>query len=202
MDTTRLQEFDLSFPGIWIEGKDRDWAFNVQHILSLVEGLFVEAVASYGLFQPITFENMRKLRETQRSRYEECLNLLYAKAFVFALHGIEKLLQHLCDKSMHPPSEIQKLYDDYMSSFGQLKHIRDSAIHIEDRGRGVNRKQEPIPTHILVIGGFIDNCFTFSGEDGKPYGVEISEATLKTAKSIIQRIIDSYQWSNIGVPIL
>ncbi len=173
MDTECLKRFDLSFPGIWIEGEDRDWAHKVKHGLSIIEGLFVEAVASYALFQPITYENIRKRFEEQESIYEGCLKGLYAKAFVFALHGIEKLLQYLSLDEMRPPIEVQGLCNDYKEIFGPLKHIRDSAIHIEDRGRGVTRKQKPIPTYILVLGSFIDNRFTFTGEDGKQYGVEM-----------------------------
>jgi hypothetical protein len=194
MDTERLKRFDLHFPGTWIEGEDRDWAFDVQHVLSLVEGLFVEAVASYALFQPITAENIRKPFEERESKYKACLNGVYAKAFVFALHVIEKLLRRLSQDDMHPSVKVQSLYDEYKGIFGPLKHIRDSAIHIEDRGRGVTRKQDPIPARILVIGGFVGNSFSFTGEDGKLYEVEISETTLEAARRLIQDIINVYQW--------
>ena len=94
---------------------------------------------------------------------------------------------------MFKPTRITTLLE-YKNLFGHLKHIRDSAIHIEDRGRGVNRNQKPINTHIIVIGCFIERRFTFTGEDGKQYEIEISDATLNVAKEIIQKIINSYVW--------
>ena len=198
MNNEHLKRFDLQFPGIWIDNEDRDLAFNIQNILSLIQTLFIEAVASYGLFQQITPEKIRKSFE-EESRYERCLNGLYAKSFVFALNGIEKLLQSLVDENMYPPIEVSKLYEEYKKVFGHLKHIRDSAIHVEDRGRGFTRKQKPIAAQILVIGSFRDNFFTFSGENGQLYEVEISCATLDTAKEIIQKVIDSFKWTGIGI---
>jgi hypothetical protein len=193
-----LKQFDLTFPGHWIKGEDRDEAFQTQHILSLIQDLFTEAVVSYALFQPITSENVRdyiaRFERRDESQYERCLNGLYAKAFVFALDGIEKLLNRLSE-NWNPPKEINRLYEEYKKYFGHLKHIRDSAIHIEDRGRGVTRKGKRLDTNIIVLGCFNERRYTFTGEDGMQYEIEISEATLNTAKSIIQDIINSYSWT-------
>ena len=194
MDYDSLNKFDLYFPGHWIEGKDREQAFSVFNTLCLVQGLFVEAVTAYALFQPITQENVYEYLRKEVSPYERCLNGLYAKTFVFALHGIEKLLYRLTVEP-NAPNEIKRLYDEYRDLFGQLKHIRDSAIHIEDRGRGVTRRQQPLDTHIIVLGGFIERRFTFTGEDGNQYEIEISDSTLNMAKEIIQKTINSYGWS-------
>jgi hypothetical protein len=192
-----LKQFDLAFPGHWIEGEDRDRASQVQHILSLIQGLFTEAVVSCALFKPITGANIKdciaRFRKGDESAYERCLNGLYAKAFVFALDGIQKLL-HRLSESLNPPQEVNRLYKEYKKHFGHLKHIRDSAIHIEDRGRGKTRTQKPLDTYIIVLGCFIEKRYAFTGEDGKQYEIEISETTLKTAKRIIQKIINSYSW--------
>jgi hypothetical protein len=193
-----LKQFDLTFPGRWIKAEDRDQAFQAQHTLSLIQGLFIEAVVSYALFKPITAENVRdymaRFERGDETPYERCLNGLYAKAFVFALDGIEKLLNRLV-VMCNQPEEIKHLHEEYKKLFGHLKHIRDSAIHIEDRGRGKTRKQESLDTHIIVLGSFIERRYTFTGEDGRQYEIEISESTLKTAKSIIQEIINSYSWT-------
>lgn len=194
IDDDSLKKFDLYFPGHWIDDEDREWAFRVYNTLSLAKGLFVEAVAAYALFYPISQENVSEYTRKDVSPYEHCLNGLYAKAFVFALHSIEKLLYRLSvDKKR--PNEIERLYEEYKNLFGHLKHIRDSAIHIEDRGRGVTRHQQPLKAPIIVIGSFIEKRFTFTGEDGNQYEVDISDATLNMAKEIIQKIINSYGWS-------
>ena len=193
MITDSLRQFDLHFPGTWIEGADRNWAFENYLVLRHVQDLFVEAVAGYSLFRPITADNFRESIQRDQSPYERCLNALYAKAFVFALDGIAKLLSRLC-KHLHPPAAIRPLCEDYERQFGQLKHIRDSAIHIEDRGRGKTRYQQPVNANVLILGSFIERRFVFTGEDGKQYEVEISDTTLLRAKEIIQKIINMYPW--------
>jgi hypothetical protein len=194
MDVNNLKRFNLSFPGNWINSEERDQAFQTQHILGLIQDLFTEAVAAHALFRPITAENVHDYINRDKSPYESCLNGLYAKAFVFALDGIEKLLNRL-SMNLNPPQEVKRLHEEYKRQFGHLKHMRDSAIHIEDRGRGVTRHQKPLNTHVIVIGCFIERRFTFTGEDGNQYEVEICEATLNKAKAIIQDIINSYSWS-------
>ena len=189
-----LSQFDLYFPSVWIESKDRDWAFKNYLVLRQIESLFIESVAAYSFFKPMTAENYQDYIDKDHSPYEGCLNGLYAKSYVFALDGIGKLLSRLCHK-LWPPPAVLPLVEKYNNQFGHLKHIRDSAIHIEDRGRGVTRTQEPINTNVLVLGSFIERRFLFTGEDGKQYEVEISDVTLNCARAIIQEIINAYSWS-------
>jgi hypothetical protein len=196
-----LKQFDLTFPGYWLEGEDRDQAFQISHTLNMIQSLFTEAVASYASFQPLTSENINdhfeKWTNNDETPYERCLNGIYAKAFVFALDGIEKLFNHLVT-SYSSPEKVKHLHEEYRKLFGHLKHIRDSAIHIEDRGRGKTRKQKPLNTYIVHLGCFIEKRYTFTGEDGKQYEVEISEATLNKAKAILQEAINSYSWIEVG----
>lgn len=192
MNPKQLTQFDLHFPGHWIEGTDRNWASESYLVLSNIQGLFIEAVAAYSKFDPITEKNYKN--KIYESPYSRSLNSIYAKAFVFALDGINKLLSRLC-KYLDPPATIKTLRKEYESRFGHLKHIRDSAIHIEDRGRGKTRHEKPLNTSIIIIGSFIDRRFGFTGEDGKQYEIEISDITLLSAKEIIQKVINSYTWS-------
>lgn len=156
---------------------------------------FINSIISSSYFFCLFFvlHILEKIEEI-KSPYESCLNKLYAKVFVYALNNIEKLIFKL-PKDEKNQVCIKKLIDNYRNYFGYLKHIRDSAMHIEDRGRGLNRNKERIDTNLLIIGGFLDNRFTFTGEDGKQYEVEISENTLDIAREIIQKIINSYTWT-------
>jgi hypothetical protein len=189
-----LRQFDLHFPGDRIDDvdRDRDWAWENQLVLYYVQDLFAEAVLAYSLFLPLTVTEDKVHR---LSRCEMRLNSLYAKAFVFALDGIEKLFSRLT-----PPKEVIPLCDKYKMEFGHLKHIRDSAIHIEDRGLGKDRYKRPLENidNMLRLGCFfgtsITNRYGFTGEDGKYYGIEISDTTLLKAQELIQDIINAYPW--------
>jgi hypothetical protein len=200
MDLDNLTQFDLVFPGSWIEDEDRDRASQVNRVLHMVQSLFIEAVTSYALFSPLVPEKNRNdyiERHLHESPYKRCLNSIYAKTFVFALYNIKSLLSKLAN--MHPPSEVKEFVKKYNDRFGHLKHIRDSATHIEDRGLGLNRDGKQISTNLLILGSFLERRFTFSGENGMQYEIEISDQTLSAAKEIIQAIINSYTWTGFGI---
>lgn len=192
MDTSKLKKFDLSFPGHWIAGSDRDWASETALILSLAESEFICAVASYAMFEPVTASNFQQF-DLGQSKYERCLNGIYATSFIVSLNAISKLLEAL-KKYLRPPNTVITFISEYESAFGHLKHIRDSMAHIEDRGRGVDKYQRRIPTNFLILGAFIERRFGFTASDGKFYEIELSESTLSSAQQILQKIINAYGW--------
>jgi len=193
VNCSKLSKFDLVSAGHLISGEDRDRAFQAAIVLGHIKSSFIEAVAAFALFQPVTEDNFRKWYEQRQSPYERCLNSIYAKAFVLSLDAIEKLLSRLC-QYLSPPPGVTSFHNEYQSHFGHLKHIRDSAIHIEDRGRGLTRKQSTLKSRVIELGNFHVNRITFTGEDGKTYTVEISEVTLNQAHRILQGVINAYEW--------
>lgn len=195
MNAIALSKFDLIFPSSWIGGTDRNVAFETGLILGHIEGAFVEAVAACSLFGPLTREKVSRLHTL--SRYESCLDSIYAKAFVFSLHDIGKLLRELSERP-DAPAGLKSLYYTYWRYFGHAKHMRDSVMHVEDRGIGLNKLKERIKANLLILGSFIGSPegtrFVYTGADGKQYEIEISEATLETVHEILQSVINSYPW--------
>ncbi len=197
MDVEKLQKFDLSFPGHLIDGEDRTWAFQTAHILYLVESQFCRAVASYAMFKPMTADEIKQYLEQTPSSYERCLNNIYAEAFVYSLNAIRMLLKKLRD-TLNPPDKARRLISEYETQFKNLEYIRDSAMHIEDRGRGVDKYQKGIASALIVLGGINGKRFGFTGYNGNLYEIEISQDTLMNAHEIIQSLINSYDWRNAG----
>ena len=196
MDITRLEKFDLTYPGHWIAGPDRDWASETAQMLSLAESEFIEAVASFAMFEPVTATNVKQSLHITRSKYKSCLNSIYARAFVYSLNTIRMLLNKL-QEHFNPPDAAKVLISEYDNRFRNLKHIRDSSVHIEDRGRGIYRrkgKEHEVQSTVIVLGCFSERRFDFTGEDGRCYGEEISESTLLLAHRILQAIINAYNW--------
>ena len=118
---------------------------------------------------------------------------IFAKSFVYSLDTISKQLGKLSQISGNKGERIA-LCELYSKEFMDLKYIRDSSMHIEDRGLGLDRKLKQIKTQVLVIGGFINNCYSYSGSDGKNYQIEISTKIARKAGNIIQNIINTYVW--------
>jgi hypothetical protein len=197
MDVEQLRKFDLIFPGHLIDGEDRALAFQTAHILYLVESQFCRAVVSYAMFKPVTADQIKEYLEQTPSSYERSLNNIYAEAFVFSLNTIRMLLRKL-KETLNPPDNARRLISEFETQFKNLEYIRDSAMHIEDRGRGVDKYQRSITSALLVLGGINGKRFGFTGHNGNLYEIEISQDTLINAHGIIQSLIDSYDWRRAG----
>lgn len=195
MNIDQLSKFDLCKPGHWVAGSDRDWAFETYYILSLIDHEFIEAVSAYAMFKPLTPENIKDYLDRKPSKYEDCLNCIYARAFVLSLDSISKLLGALeLERYLNPPANVRNLILQYEKKFGHVKHIRDSISHIEDRGRAKDKYQKRIPGNILILGSFTGSRYEFTAGDGTCYGIDINESTLFSAHEIFQSIINEYTW--------
>jgi hypothetical protein len=136
MNPNNFSRFDLTFPGNCIAGDDRDLASETLRLLKIVKDQFFRAVVSCSLFPPISERNIGNHLDEHLSEYEACLNSIYATTLVLSLDTIVKLL-HTLQRNLEPPTQVRDFVDKYQEQFGHLKYIRDSIMHIEDRGRGV-----------------------------------------------------------------
>jgi hypothetical protein len=192
IDNVEIDKFKLVFPGFWISGKDRELASEALNILELVNDLFLEVIVSFTLFDPISKKTEAKKVKYYRY-YGTTINNIFSKSFVICLNNIQKLLEKI------PPNirstVFRKYFVEYKKNFSYLVHIRDSIVHIEDRGLGLDNNKKIIESHFLVLGCYLNgNVYTFSGKDGKVYEVDISEKTVMLAKDILQNIINSFEW--------
>jgi hypothetical protein len=191
MEISQLEKFNFTYPGHWVSGSDREWAFEIANILSLMEREFICAVASYSMFEPITINNVNCTID--QSKYSRSLNSIYAREFVYSLDSISKILKVL-NSQIGLPGAVHKLISEYDINFENLKHIRDSAAHIEDRGRALGKDRKKISSTIIILGCFNERRFEFTASNGKCCGVDISESTLLLAHRILQAIINAFTW--------
>jgi hypothetical protein len=155
-----------------------------------VQDEFIIAVASFLKYKPITYKSERKRLSRPVSKYDSSLNTIYARSFVLSLDLINKLLKTLTN----PPESAKTAINQYNSKFGRLRHIRDSIAHIEARGRGLDKNNKKLRTHVIVLGGFGEKGYDITGADGKEYHIDITEETLLFARDSIQSVIDGYLW--------
>ena len=190
MNLSELQKFDFTHPGHWIVGADRDWAGETSQVLGLMEYEFVLAATSYAMFEPVTQGTMEDHRSS--SVYERCLNSIYATSFVFSLDSITKLLEVL--NRLNPPEPVPTLISEYRVQFGDLRYVRDSVAHNEDRGRGLDKDRKALSTPLIILRCFNQTRFECTGSDGACHGIDISESALLDAHRILQDILNAYSW--------
>ena len=176
-----LDKFELRLPLSMRISGDPQSAWDTKLILSIIVREYERAVVALAMFDLGRFR--------RGTKYELILNNIAAREFVLSLDAITNVLEYLTP--LRPPDGVRQLIRSYKGTFGYLTHIRDSFIHIEQRGRLRDRENKRL-RGMTVISCFKDRLWMFSGKDGKKYSVKISEDTLLPVRDIVQKIIDAY----------
>jgi hypothetical protein len=138
--------------------------------------------------------------------YEHALPFIYARSFLFALDGIDKFLGVLVQEPSLPPG-VEMARQRFIGSFPQLREVRNSTAHAEDRTRGLGRGGKPLQLHpvtnpmvhapgggVLIVESLNGNCFGSTMADGHYGEVEVSAGSVAEARDCIQQVIDAFRW--------
>ena len=127
--------------------------------------------------------------------YRERVKHIYLHVYIYALDSFSKLLDKLCDRS-DAPADIAIERRRLKTALPSLKAIRDSAHHIEDRGRKRGRREEPIDTHILTISVRTgDNELSYTAENGSHARIAASLENTEMIRSVLQNVIYAFEWA-------
>lgn len=130
---------------------------------------------------------------------------IHAKSFLYNLDAIGNILKVL-SKIKGVPQEVIKAKESFTLSFPNLRKVRNSSQHIEDRGRGLGIGQQPLQLKpidnffikatggVLVLESLNGNCFGSTMDNGEYGEVEISLDSLLIARECIQNVINAFEW--------
>jgi hypothetical protein len=150
------------------------------------------------LFEEINAPSLDdKLALTDAVLKNKQLRHLYAKSFVYALDTISQLVRVISELDQLPIAACDQC-EIFLTEFDSCRDIRNSFQHIEDRLRGIGRNKKPIPSPILILGGFHGNCFGATTSEGKYVDIEISSATISKAETILKNLIWCFNWLGPG----
>jgi len=246
----------VTIPGRWLDAEDRAWAFDVERLMGLLEGQYVDASVALNLFdeeaaraaarldsgEPARddahdeFEDELRRREeeiggdrfwreyltVQRESVRAVLQrrwdlgewpddferrkvFLHAHSFVFALDGFLRILQVLAD-TRGAPEAVGAVATDLRKALPHLKGVRDSAAHLEDRGRGLGKREQPLdlkpvanplfkaPGGVLGLCNLNGSKLGYTTEAGEYGEIDVSGATLSLVRDAFQQVIDAFRW--------
>ncbi|KKY90261.1 hypothetical protein OA46_04675 [Enterobacter cloacae] len=144
-------------------------------------------------------------------RHRCIAGMIYAKSFLYALDSIDKMIQVIC-KEEYAPAKVSELKNLIAEKLPNLKGIRDSSHHTEDRIRGLKLdrrkggKRVPIelqpldnelfvaPEGILITAGLINTKLTATLENGKLGEVDVTCDTLVIIQNIIEELYSGFEW--------
>jgi hypothetical protein len=136
--------------------------------------------------------------------YERRLMAIHARTVVFALDDIDRKLEVLAEMSGVP--EVAAAHGRYLAALPNVRDVRNSAHHTEDRLRGLKTGGKPItlqpisnrlihaPGGAIVVSSFIDNRFGFTSADGHYREVEVTADSVTFAQRAIQESINAFSW--------
>lgn len=131
--------------------------------------------------------------------------LVYARMFVFALDTFECLLKVL-QEDPKVPQQVSVAFEDMRRKFPNLRGIRNSAHHLEDRARGIATYKRKIdlkpmqsgginaPGGALVLSALHGTVYGYTMENGFYGEIDVSPQTMLVLKSILDVVLSSFAW--------
>lgn len=184
-----------------------------QEIRNVLEAKLLEQGKNYheiydelSLQTDINFKREKWQQGSIPEEFESNLVFLYARSFLYALDGFDKFLGVLA-KEDNVPESIPKLHEKISSIFPDLRGVRNTAQHLEDRSRGLGRAPKPLdlkPVNNEFISAPNGGALILSGLNGSKYGstmadghygeVDVSSESMSHLQEILDSVLNSFKW--------
>ncbi|WP_151676389.1 hypothetical protein [Acinetobacter soli] len=140
--------------------------------------------------------------------FEHNIVFIYARAFLYALDAFDKFLGVL-SREENVPEVISELHKKISDIFPDLRGVRNTAQHLEDRSRGLGAGRNPKPLDLKPIeNNFISapngGALVLNSLNGSRYGstmadghygeVDISPESMSHLQEILNNILGSFKW--------
>lgn len=132
---------------------------------------------------------------------------IYARAFLYSLDAFDKFVGALCTEP-DIPTIIRSIKDQIGGEFPDLRGVRNSAHHLEDRARGIGTGGKTIdlkPVNNALVSGenvkllamncLLGNKYGATMADGHYGEIDVSPESLQKLQIILQAILESFEWS-------
>ena len=139
--------------------------------------------------------------------FEHNLPFLYARAFLYALDAFDKFLCVLAKEANVPP-RVASLYEQIAKDFPNLRGVRNTTQHLEDRSRGLGAGKHPQPIELKPIannlitaprGALVLNCLNGSKygstmADGHFGEIDVTPESMQRVQSVLQELLLLFKW--------
>jgi hypothetical protein len=140
--------------------------------------------------------------------FEHNLPFIYARAFLYALDAFDKFLGVLA-KEENAPKEIATLHAQMTKDFPDLRGVRNTTQHLEDRSRGLGAGKNPQPLALkpvsnslihapngaLILNSLMNSKYGSTMSDGHYGEIDVSPQSMQHLQKILQEVLQSFKWS-------
>lgn len=139
--------------------------------------------------------------------HQHQLVFLHAKSFLYALDTIDKFLK-VISQEVGAPQKIGEIHAKISKEFPNLRGVRNSSQHLEDRARGLGAGNPPKPLNLqpinngfgsspqgaLMLNNLWGSKFGSTMSDGHYGEVDVSPESMSKIQLIIEQVYESFEW--------
>ncbi|WP_193140076.1 hypothetical protein [Meridianimarinicoccus sp. MJW13] len=129
---------------------------------------------------------------------------IFAKAFIHALDLFDKFLGDIA-KDPGAPTTVNDIHENFGVSLPDLRGIRNSIQHAEDRSKGehygrkidlkeVDKSKIGIEGAVLVNKGLKGNKFGTTMSDGHYGAIDVSVQTIDVLRNTLLEVYSAFEW--------
>ena len=198
-----------SFPGREMWERDSQRRAEIQRLVEQE----LSGLMSHENWETIHFESEVRFKREKWANggipreFEHNLPFIYARAFLYALDAFDKFLGVLAKEPNVPP-RVAQLHEQIATNFPDLRGVRNSSHHLEDRSRGLGAGRNPQPLELKPIsnnlinapgGALVLNCLNGSKygatmADGHYGEIDVSPESMQRLQSVLQELLSLFRW--------
>lgn len=140
--------------------------------------------------------------------FDHNLSFIYARAFLYALDAFDKFLGVLA-KEENVSEQVKILHTKISEIFPDLRGVRNTAQHLEDRARGLGAGRNPQPLDLKPVNNSLINSpnggvLILNGLNGSKYGstmsdghygeIDVSPESMHHVQKILEEVLNSFKW--------
>lgn len=165
-------------------------------------------------WEAIRFETEIRFKREQWSNgrvpreFEHNHPFMYARAFLYALDAFDKFLGVLAKES-NVPAPIAAFHAQIVKAFPDLRGVRNTAQHLEDRARGLGSGREPKPLDlkpiannfinapgggVLVLNSLSGTRYGSTMSDGHYGEIDVAPEAMQHLQAILEGVLQSFKW--------
>lgn len=171
------------------------------------------ACASREQWEALTFEAEIIFKQEKWSNgsvpreFEHKLPFIYARAFLYALDAFDKFLGVLARED-GVPEAVAEIHKQMAVEFPDLRGVRNTAQHLEDRSRGLGAGMNPKPIDlkpiannivnapggVLILDSLNDSRYGSTMSDGHFGEVDVSPESMQRLHKLLMDVLQTFKW--------
>lgn len=140
--------------------------------------------------------------------FQHNCSFIYARAFLYALDAFDKFLGVLA-KEPQVPEQVAAFHGQMAEAFPNLRGVRNTAQHLEDRARSLGAGREPKPLDLKpLMNNFINapggGVLVLNNLNGSRYGstmsdghfgeIDVSPESMQHLQRMLEGVLQSFRW--------